>query len=133
MSKEGVAAIECMGDSRFLMVFKLNGRVHAGEAEIFAVILPGNNRIELLIVESCHAGGSLFVLHYPVGKSPLQVFLFHLGSRSVCFSSSLMLFQHLGKNFLKFFVIAEDMYCPLRIFSRSLKVNNPNIVTTNSQ
>ena len=51
MGKQGVAAIEDMGDRIYLVGAKLDLRVHTYEGQMGAVILPGTDGVELLIVE----------------------------------------------------------------------------------
>ena len=79
MGKEGVAAVEVVGDGIELMLPQGDLRIHARKDQVSAVILPGTGGIEALIVELHQLPPPVGVAPYPVPECLLDGLLLLLG------------------------------------------------------
>ena len=79
MGKQGVAAIEIVGNGVKLMFSQRDLRVHARKFQMPAVVLTGPGRVEAFVVERHQCAAALRVLPYPLLKSILDGLLLLLG------------------------------------------------------
>ena len=79
MGQQGIPTIDDMGDRVPLVFPENNFRVHTGKSNMAAVIFPGTDGIELLIVPLNQRFPALRVFPDPFLKSVFQCLLFLLG------------------------------------------------------
>ena len=75
VSQQGIPAVQHMGDSVFLMLPQSDFRVHAGEHDMAAVILPGTGAVHFLVVLPNQRFAALRVFPNPVFESVLDKLL----------------------------------------------------------
>ena len=79
MAQQGIAAVEDAGHGVFLMGPQLDLRVHAVELDVGAIVFPGPDGVEFLIVALHQLLPALRVFPYPALESVLDGLLLLLG------------------------------------------------------
>ena len=104
MGKQGVTAVEDMGNGIDLMRPQCDLRIDSHEIQVAAVILAGANAVELLVIQLSQLLPAFRIAPYPIGKGLLDKLLLALGD------SRLFLVEHSRFLAVSVLDVVEDSY-----------------------